>query len=172
VRGSQVNQEKPGIDRGDTSILFVCLGNICRSPLAEGVFLALADEEGTAHRFRVDSAGTGSWHIGEPPDARAVSVARARGIRLDGRARRITEHDLDDFDWIIAMDRSNRSAIRALVPPRSRARIHLLREFDPVPGDPDVPDPYYGGPGGFEEVFDIVDRCCRKLLEHLDSPPR
>ena len=142
----------------EISILFVCLGNICRSPL---------DEAGLSHRFTVDSAGTGSWHVGEPPDARAQSVARSNGVHLTGSARRIEAADLATFDWVIAMDRSNRRSIESLSGPASEARLHLLREFDPEAGDLDVPDPYYGGPGGFQEVFDIVDRSCRALLDHV-----
>lgn len=149
------------------SVLFVCLGNICRSPLAEGVFQSLVDDAGLSKRFRVDSAGTGSWHVGEPPDPRAQGVARENGVLLTGTARRIEAGDLASFDWVIAMDRSNRRSIESLANPTADARIHLLREFDPEPGDPDVPDPYYGGPRGFQEVYDIVDRSCRVLLDHL-----
>jgi protein-tyrosine phosphatase len=151
----------------EISILFVCLGNICRSPLAEGIFRGLVEEAGLSHRFRVDSAGTGSWHVGEPPDTRAQSVARSNGVRLAGSARRIEAADLTTFDWVIAMDRSNRESIESLSGPLGEARLHLLREFDPEDGDPDVPDPYYGGASGFQEVFDIVDRSCRVLLDHV-----
>jgi protein-tyrosine phosphatase len=151
----------------EISVLFVCLGNICRSPLAEGIFQSLVDEAGLSHLFKVDSAGTGSWHVGEPPDPRAQGVARENGVRLLGRARRLAAADLATFDWVVAMDRSNRSSIESLSGPSDAARIHLLREFDPEAGDPDVPDPYYGGPGGFQEVFDIVDRSCRVLLDHV-----
>ncbi len=151
----------------EISVLFVCLGNICRSPLAEAVFQSLVDEAGLTDRFRVDSAGTGSWHVGEPPDARAQSVARDNGIRLNGTARRIEPGDLSSFDWVIAMDRNNRRSIESLANLTADARIHLLREFDPHAADSDVPDPYYGGPSGFQEVYDIVDRSCRVLLDHV-----
>ena len=151
----------------EIAVLFVCLGNICRSPLAEGVFRGLVEEAGLAHRFRVDSAGTGSWHLGDPPDSRSVAVATHNGVRLAGRARRVDVGDLDDFDWILAMDRSNHRSIEGLSRGDAPARIHLLRDFDPDGGDTDVPDPYYGGSGGFQEVFDIVDRSCRALLDHI-----
>lgn len=150
-----------------TRVLFVCLGNICRSPLAEGVFEHLVREAGLAEEFDIDSAGTGSWHVGEPADLRAQAVARENGVRLTGRARRIEAVDLATFDWVIAMDRSNRTAIESLAGAPDEAKVHLLREFDPESVDPDVPDPYYGGPGGFQEVFDIVDRSCKVLLEHV-----
>ncbi len=149
------------------AVLFVCLGNICRSPLAEGVFLDLVEESGLGDRFRVDSAGTGSWHVGDPPDPRATRVASENGVHLRGRARRVEVGDLDEFDWVLAMDRSNQRSIEGLRRGDGPARIHLLREFDPDGGDPDVPDPYYGGSGGFQEVFDIIDRSCRTLLDHI-----
>jgi len=151
----------------EIAVLFVCLGNICRSPLAEGVFRDLVEEAGLGDRFRIDSAGTGSWHIGDPPDARSAAVATQNGVRLTGRARRFEAHDLDTFDWVLAMDRSNERSIEALRRGAAPARVHLLREFDPDGDDVEVPDPYYGGTGGFQEVFDIVDRSCRALLDHI-----
>lgn len=159
-----------------TSVLFVCLGNICRSPLAEGVFRHRVNEGGLRDRFEIDSAGTGGWHVGNPPDPRSRAVAEANGLSLDGQAaRRVSPDDFDRFDWIVAMDRSNARDLEALrgegdTPlQRRRARIVLLRDFDPEPGDGQVPDPYYGGPGGFDDVYAMIDRSCAGLLEHLDG---
>lgn len=156
-------------------VLFVCLGNICRSPLAEGVFLHLAREAGAADRFEVDSAGTGDWHVGEPPDPRAAAVARKYGVELPSRARQVTPADLDRFDYIVAMDRENLWALERMAKERSarrtRAKLHLLRVDDPdrEEGDDrhDVPDPYYGGPGGFDEVYHMVRRSAEALLRRL-----
>lgn len=151
-----------------TSVLFVCLGNICRSPLAEGVFAHLVAGDGMADRFLVDSAGTGAWHVGELPDPRSREVASRNGITLPSRARQVRPADFHDFDVVVAMDRSNLSDLEEL---RRRhggdARIVLMRDFDPDPGDGQVPDPYYGGPDGFDRVFDMVVRSARGLLEHL-----
>ena len=155
-----------------TSVLFVCLGNICRSPLAEGVFRHLVRERGVATAYRIDSAGTGSWHVGEPPDRRSAEVARRRGVILEGAARQVSAQDFDRFDWIIAMDRENLSNLRAMQRKGTRARLHLLRDFDPEPGDGDVPDPYYGGPDGFENVYALVERSSQALLDHIEGEER
>lgn len=154
-------------DSAVTSILFVCLGNICRSPLAEGVFIHMANQADVD--VRVDSAGTGSWHVGERPDSRALAVARGHGVKLPGHARRVGASDMSDFDYVIAMDRSNLAHLAALRrSAHGSARLHLLREFDPEAGrNKDVPDPYYGGRRGFEECFRIVERSCRGLLEKV-----
>lgn len=157
-------------DSGRTSVLFVCLGNICRSPLAEGVFAHLVREAGLADRFLVDSAGTGAWHVGELPDARASMVASQHGVELLSRARQISGQDLERFDWVIAMDRENlRNIERMAVTVDSSARIHLLREFDRDSDSDEVPDPYYGDVRSFENVYGIVDRSCRALLDRLRS---
>ncbi len=153
------------------SVLFVCLGNICRSPLAEGVFAHLTGERGAAGRYRADSAGTGGWHVGEPPDARSAVVARRHGIRLGGSARQVRGEDFREFDLIVAMDGEN---LRALVELRGDAlggaELALLRDYDPAAGgDLDVPDPYYGGPDGFERVFEMVRRSCVRLLDLLEE---
>jgi protein-tyrosine phosphatase len=152
-----------------TSVLFVCLGNICRSPLAEGVFLHLVKQAGLSDRFEIDSAGTGAWHVGELPDARATLVAGQHGVELASRARQITEDDLEHFDWVIAMDRENlRNIERMASATESDAHIHLLREFDTVQdGGDEVPDPYYGGASGFESVYEMVHRSCEVLLNRL-----
>jgi protein-tyrosine phosphatase len=156
-------------------LLFVCMGNICRSPTAEAIMRGLLREQGLEGAVEVDSAGVGDWHAGEPPDARATEAARARGITLAGAARMIAPRDFEDYDLILAADRSNLRDLRAVAPPEARARMHLLREFDPeAKGAPDldVPDPYYGGPDGFERVLDLVDAACRGLLDELRAAGR
>jgi protein-tyrosine phosphatase len=151
------------------------MGNICRSPTAEGVMRRLLREQGLEDAVEVDSAGTGGWHLGMPPDARATAAARSRGITLDGAARTVAPRDFDDFDLILAADRGNLRDLRALAPRAAWARIHLLREFDPASdgsADLDVPDPYYGGDEGFEDVLDLVDAACRGLLDTLRADGR
>ena len=151
-------------------ILFVCLGNICRSPTAEGTMRALVRDAGLESEIELDSAGTGGWHVGEPPDRRAAAAARKRGIALDGTAREVTPEDFDDFDLLIAMDRSNLRTLRQLAPSEdARSKVRLLREFDPASAgaDLDVPDPYYGAGDGFEEVLDLVGAACAGLLEQI-----
>jgi len=152
------------------TVLHVCMGNICRSPTAEGVMRRLLREEELEDEVEVDSAGTGSWHVGDPPDRRATAAARARGIVLDGAARQLVPGDFEDFDLILAADRRNLRDLEEFVPPEARARVHLLREFDPASdrtGDLDVPDPYYGGDDGFERVLDLVEAACRGLIDDL-----
>ncbi len=151
-------------------LLFVCLGNICRSPTAEAVMRAIVAREGLSDEIEIDSAGTGDWHVGNPPDERATAAAHARGITLDGAARQVTADDFRRHDLILAADRQNVAALRAIAPDRDSAeKVHLLRAFDPAgrPGDElDVPDPYYGGPRGFDEVLDLVQAACEGLLAH------
>jgi len=150
-------------------VLMVCLGNICRSPMAEGVFRHLLEENGLEDRIRVDSAGTGSWHVGESPDIRSTRTAASHGIALTGRSRQIRPEDFRNFDYIVAMDRANLEELEKLRDGvGGQGAIYLIREFDPE-GEPgaEVPDPYYGGPGGFEEVFQMVERSSRGLLEHI-----
>jgi protein-tyrosine phosphatase len=152
--------------------LFVCLGNICRSPLAEGVFRALLRERGLEDRFEVDSAGISAYHAGSPPDRRSAETARRRGVLLEGRSRPFSADDLRRFDWVIAMDEENLEGIQALERRAGgAARVHRLREWDPEGGGLDVPDPYYGGPRGFEDVHDIVERSCAAFLDHLLAEP-
>ena len=149
-------------------ILFVCMGNICRSPTAEGVMRSLlrADDG-----IEIDSAGTGGWHVGAPPDERATAAAGRRGVTLDGAARQVGPADFEAFDLLIAMDRRNLREMRALAPDdEAREKVRLLREFDPDSAgapDLDVPDPYYGGDDGFETVLDLVEAACRGLLADL-----
>jgi protein-tyrosine phosphatase len=161
-------------------LLFVCMGNICRSPTAEGVMRALLREQGLEHAVEVDSAGTGDWHAGSPPDARATAAASARGITLAGSARQITAADFADYDLILAADRRNLRDLQAALGTggngvSARAKLHLLREFDPASAgapDLDVPDPYYGGDAGFEHVLDLVEAACRGLLDTLRADGR
>lgn len=152
-------------------VLFVCMGNICRSPTAEGVMAALVREAGLDGSVELDSAGTGGWHAGDPPDARATATARRRGIVLQGAARQVRGADFDRFDLLVAMDRDNRDDLLAIAPDdAARAKVKLLREYDReavAAGDLDVPDPYYGGADGFEHVLDVVDAGCRGLLADL-----
>jgi protein-tyrosine phosphatase len=153
-----------------TSVLFVCLGNICRSPLAEGIFEHLVAEAGLEERFEIDSAGTGSWHVGERPDARAAMVASQHGVELESRARQLTDDDLHRFDYVIAMDRENlRNIERMADATGSDANVHLLREFDQSGDGDEVPDPYYGGSSGFETVYEMLLRSCQVLLERLHA---
>jgi protein-tyrosine phosphatase len=154
-------------------LLFVCLGNICRSPTAEAVMAGLLADEGLDDRVHVDSAGTGSWHVGHPADPRSRAAAAERGIALTSRARQVTEADFERFDLLLAMDRQNAADLRALAPDDAAAsKVRLLREFDAAAardGDLDVPDPYHGGPRGFEHVLDLVDAACRGLLAEVRS---
>ena len=155
-------------------ILFVCMGNICRSPTAEGVMRRVLDEAGLAESVEVESAGTGGWHAGEPPDERATLAARRRGITLAGAAQQVRATDFRDFDLLIAMDRANLRELLAVAPDEQAAeKVRLLREFDPASsGDLDVPDPYYGGDRGFETVLDLVEAACRGLLDELRAADR
>jgi protein-tyrosine phosphatase len=149
-------------------LLFVCLGNICRSPTGEGVMRALVRDAGLDDRFEVASAGTSHWHVGEPPDPRSTATAAARGIVLDGAGAQVTAADFGRFDLLLAMDRQNLRDLRALAPDAEAAgRARLLRDWDPEGPGGDVPDPYAGGPRGFEEVLDIVQRSCAALLDDL-----
>lgn len=151
-------------------LLFVCLGNICRSPLAEGVFLDLVTRAELGDRYDVDSAGTGAWHAGEGADPRSVEVAERNGVRLTGCARQVEPEDFRSFDLILAMDHENLENLRTMNERvGGTARLALLREFDPESDDGrEVPDPYYGGPRGFELVFEMVQRSCAALLHRLE----
>ncbi|TVP47457.1 MAG: low molecular weight phosphotyrosine protein phosphatase [Gemmatimonadales bacterium] len=155
------------------SILFVCLGNICRSPLAEGVLRHRARERGLEGELRIDSAGTGSWHVGNPPDPRSAEVAARHGIRLESRARQVAPGDAEAFDLILAMDRSNLRDLADLLDAgggRGRqAEVRLFRDYDPEADSPaDVPDPYYGAGDGFEVVQAMVERTCEAILDEVE----
>ena len=143
-------------------ILFVCLGNICRSPTAEGVMRHLLRERGLEDEVTVESAGTGAWHVGSPPDERSAEAARRRGIELLGEARQVRPADFERFDLIVAMDRSNLRDLLDIAPDETaRAKVRLLLDDD------DVPDPYYGGERGFDEVLDLVHDACERLIDEV-----
>ena len=149
-------------------VLFVCLGNICRSPTAEGVFTALVDREGLTDLVSVDSAGTGDWHVGDQPDRRAQAAAKARGYDLSmQRARQIKEMDFWDFDYVIAMDSQNHSDLSIMAPTNAQDRIRMFLSFAPKEGVTDVPDPYYGGANGFDHVLDLVEAASLGLLQEI-----
>lgn len=148
-----------------TSVMFVCLGNICRSPLAEGIFRHKIRHAGLTSRFRIDSAGTGNWHHGKSPDPRSIDVATKYGIDIaTQRARQVTRGDFNAFDIILAMDADNLATLRRLAPPTAPARLRLFIETPPQ----DVPDPYYGGAEGFETVYRIIEEGCSGLLHELN----
>jgi protein-tyrosine phosphatase len=146
-------------------ILFVCMGNICRSPLAENVFRHLANARGVMDQFDIDSAGTGGWHAGEPPDHRMQATARARGVMMIGRARQVRTEDFERYDLLLCADEDNRRNLLKIGAPKIKTR--LLLEFHPDVSVREVPDPYYGEGDGFERVFDLCEAACRGLLEHL-----
>jgi protein-tyrosine phosphatase len=149
-------------------VLFVCMGNICRSPTAEGVFRKLHEELAPELDIHMDSAGTHAYHIGDPPDPRSQAAALERGVDISSlRGRQATSQDFHDFDYVIAMDSDNLRRLQALRPKGSRAKLHLLLEYAPQAGLLDVPDPYYGGPGGFERVLDLVEAGSRGLLDEI-----
>jgi protein-tyrosine phosphatase len=150
-------------------VCFVCLGNICRSPTAEAVMRHLVLKEGLGDRIDISSAGTGDWHVGDPRDRRSRAVGAARGIPLDGVAQQFTSGSFDGCDYVLAMDRANRDELLRLArTEEDKKKVRLVRSFDPAaPRDADVPDPYYGGPSGFEDVFDMCEAACRGLIEHL-----
>jgi low molecular weight protein-tyrosine phosphatase len=146
-------------------ILFVCLGNICRSPMAEGVFRRIAEEEGVLNLFEIDSAGLGHWHIGQAPDVRAQSAARDRGIDISGQsARQVSEDDYDRFDLLLAMDRENYQDLVQLAPRDARAKVRHFLDYAPQARTKDVPDPFFGGPEGFDHALDLIEQAARGLL--------
>jgi protein-tyrosine phosphatase len=150
-------------------VCFVCLGNICRSPTAEGVFRSLVRHANLAAQIEIDSAGTGDYHVGESPDSRAVAAAQRHGYELTGKARQFQTRDFESFDYVLAMDQDNLRALKQLAPDDSaRRKVHLLREFDSsASAGANVPDPYYGGESGFDNVIAICERACTGLLEHI-----
>ncbi|MEM7195015.1 MAG: low molecular weight protein-tyrosine-phosphatase [Pseudomonadota bacterium] len=151
-------------------VLFVCLGNICRSPTAEGMFRKLVDDNGLQHRYTIDSAGTGSWHIGSPPDSRAQIAARQRDIDLSSlRGRQLEPTDGEKFDLIIAMDENNRLNIKSVLPTRHHHKVRKMGDFLSDTQSPDVPDPYFGGDEGFSLVLDMLEQACNGLLQTTSS---
>ena len=149
-------------------ILFVCMGNICRSPSAEGVFRKLASERRPDLVLEIDSAGTHDYHPGHPPDRRSIEAAARRGIDLsDLRARTVTQDDFDRFDLILAMDRDNLALLHQRAPAVHRERIRLVMEYAPDAGTCEVPDPYYGGANGFEAVLDLLEDATAGLLQSI-----
>lgn len=150
------------------SLCFVCLGNICRSPTAEGVMIHLIKERGLEDQIRVDSAGTASYHIGEPADSRSAAAAKRRGIHLPSRARQFQAEDFEEFDYVLACDRSNYSNLKSLAGLHNEDKLHMFLDFDPSnPPGTSVPDPYYGGDQGFETVLDMCESACQQLLDHI-----
>ena len=154
-------------DKKQVKVLFVCMGNICRSPTAHGVFQALVDDQGLGGQILVDSAGTHSYHIGSPPDPRSQATAQSRGIDMSGlRARQFESSDYLEFEFLIAMDHSNRSNMAALNPGDGKAQLALMLEYSEFYQQSEVPDPYFGD-GGFDQVFDMIDDASKGLLKHI-----
>lgn len=150
-------------------VCFVCLGNICRSPTAEGIMLQLVEEAGLSSVIEIDSAGTGGYHVGERADPRSRAEASARGVELPSRARKFVAGDFERFDYVVAMDRRNHEDLAELAKGQEhQGKLHMLRAFDPASARQlDVPDPYYGGENGFARVFDICHAGCTGLLAHI-----
>ena len=151
-------------------LLFVCLGNICRSPMAEGVFRRIAAEEGVLDLFEIDSAGLGDWHIGQAPDTRAQAAARRRGMDISGQcARQVTAEDYERFDFLLAMDASNYQALRQLAPKGARDKVRYFLDFAPHLDTRDVPDPFFGKSEDFDRALDLIEEASRGLLAELLS---
>ncbi|MCR4300265.1 MAG: low molecular weight phosphotyrosine protein phosphatase [Sulfuricaulis sp.] len=149
-------------------VLFVCLGNICRSPTAEGVFRKLVCEHKLEHQFEIDSAGTHAYHIGEPPDERAQAACVRRGIDISRlRGRRAVAGDIESFDYVLAMDRENYENLLEVCPSGLETRIRLFMEFAPSRPEQEVPDPYFGGAGGFDRVLDMIEDAAQGLLDEI-----
>ena len=149
-------------------VLFVCMGNICRSPTAHGVFRALVEKEGLTERIDIDSAGTHAYHVGNPPDRRAQATAQERGIDLsDLVARRVAPEDFEVFDYVLAMDQDNYLSLAEICPDHHVDKIHMFMDFADRMRTREVPDPYYGGPAGFDRVFDLVEAASLGLLQEI-----
>ncbi len=149
-------------------VLFVCTGNICRSPTAEGVFRHLVETQGFSGDIQIDSAGTGSWHVGQPPDERSQAVALTRGIDLSAqRARQVAPSDFADFDYVLAMDQGHLNQMAGMAAAHPETHVALFLEFAPDCPERDVPDPYYGGPDGFKNVLDMIEAASRGLLADI-----
>jgi protein-tyrosine phosphatase len=149
-------------------VLFVCMGNICRSPTAQGAFEQLVEKHELVGRIVIDSAGTHAYHIGEAPDVRATETAKRRGIDLSKQqARRVSAADFDEFDYVLAMDSSNYADLSELCSPEHTGKLRLFLEFASIPGVNEVPDPYYGGATGFERVLDMIEAASAGLLAEI-----
>ncbi|MEM8575859.1 MAG: low molecular weight protein-tyrosine-phosphatase [Pseudomonadota bacterium] len=163
-----VDEDTKSSDAVRHRLLFACLGNICRSPMAEGVFRRVAEEEGLLHLFEIDSAGMGDWHKGQAPDPRAQKAALARGVDISAQSSRKVElEDFDAFDLILAMDGSNISDLQDIAPLRGRHKIRRFLDFAPHLDEEDVPDPYFGGEAGFDHALDLIEAASKGLLAHL-----
>jgi len=150
------------------SVMFVCLGNICRSPMAEGVFRQVVDDAGLSHRFRIASSGTGSWHVGRPPDIRAQQALGLRGIDISAqRARQVARDDFKTFDLVLAMDRANYNRLHSLAPDIYEPNIRLFMKYAPEMGICEIPDPFFGGAEGFDYVLNLIEVASRGLLASL-----
>ncbi len=153
---------------GKIKVLFVCMGNICRSPTAEGVFVKLIEEQGKANQFEIDSGGTHAYHEGEPPDIRAQKAAQARDVKLNHlKARKVVAGDFEDYDYLLAMDKDNFSVLTEACPEELRHKIKYFLDYAPQLNTREVPDPYYGGRYGFEEVLDLVEEAAKGFVTTL-----
>ena len=151
-------------------VLFVCLGNICRSPLAEAIFKDKLKKKRLESYFEVDSCGTANYHVGDPPDSRTIANAKKNGVTIDHCGRQFTANDLIEFDFILAMDKSNyQNILRLLKDKEHESKVMLMREFDTIGKGKDVPDPYYGGEKNFQEVFEILNRSSENFLNHVQQ---
>lgn len=164
MTGDKTNDSVPVRHR----LLFACLGNICRSPMAEGVFRRVAEEEGLLHLFEIDSAGMGDWHKGQAPDPRAQKAALTRGVDISAQsARKVELEDFEHFDLILAMDGSNIADLEDIAPHAERHKIRRFLDFAPHMEEEDVPDPYYGGEAGFDHALDLIEAASKGLLAQL-----
>lgn len=160
----------PRTDKAKVRVLFVCMGNICRSPTAEGMFRKVVEAAGLAAHIDIDSAGTHAYHIGEPPDPRTLAAARTRGIDLAyRRGRQVNRKDFDAFDFVLCMDRENHRDLVAVGGPKAKGKLHLFLDFAPHQKQREVPDPYFGGPKGFEHVLDLVEMASHGLLAEIQK---